>query len=42
MSQPPARETYVFDRGRTDQERLLGIARAQAEFAREACLRAGL
>src|SRR5437763_2012117 len=42
MSQPPAQEIYVFDRSQTDQERLPGIARARADFAREACLRAGL
>lgn len=42
MSEPPSRNTYLFDRGQGDQERLIRSSEALSAFTTEGCLRAGL
>jgi SAM-dependent methyltransferase len=42
MSEPASSNTYVFDRGRSDQERLIRSSEALNAFTVEGCRRAGL
>jgi SAM-dependent methyltransferase len=42
MREPPAKTSYLFDRGQADQERLIRSSEALRAFTSEACLRAGL
>ena len=42
MKESPSRNSYLFDRGQGDQERLIRSSEALSAFTTEACLRAGL
>jgi SAM-dependent methyltransferase len=42
MREPPAKTSYLFDRGQADQERLIRSSEALRAFTSEGCLRAGL
>ncbi len=42
VREPPAKSSYLFDRGQADQERLIRSSEALSAFTSEGCLRAGL
>ena len=42
MREPPSSNTYLFDRGQGDQERLIRSSEALSAVTTEGCLRAGL
>ena len=42
MREPPAKTSYLFDRGQADQERLIRSSEALRAFTSEGCRRAGL